>query len=243
MGGLDCRIGKSYGEQLQGHLLRETGVGGLLRFGVCLAKSIIPIRKGIAFFLSALMILFITSNSAHAGTVELPQTGQTKCYDSAGTEITCSGTGQDGNIRAGVPWPVPRFTDNGDGTVTDNLTGLIWTKDGGTPTVGSCTGGTRTWQGALDYVACLNSAGYLGSTDWRLPNVNELESLINADEPNTDTWLNTQGFSNVQSGIYWSSTTGAGSTGYAWVVDMRVGYVGNYYKAGNYYVWPVRSGQ
>ena len=38
-----------------------------------------------------------------------------------------------------------RFTDNGDGTITDNQTGLMWTKDAGTPTVGSCAGGIKNW--------------------------------------------------------------------------------------------------
>ena len=37
----------------------------------------------------------------------------------------------DGLLRAGIEWPAPRFTDNGDGTVTDSLTGLMWLKDGG----------------------------------------------------------------------------------------------------------------
>jgi len=58
-----------------------------------------------------------------------------------------------------------RFTDNGDGTITDNRTRLMWTKDAGTPTVGSCAGGIKTWQGALDYVTCLNGINHLGHSD------------------------------------------------------------------------------
>ena len=54
----------------------------------------------------------------------------------------CKGTGQDGEIQAGVPWPNPRFTDNEDGTVTDHLTGLIWLKNGN-------PFGTRNWDQAL----------------------------------------------------------------------------------------------
>jgi hypothetical protein len=52
------------------------------------------------------------------------QTGQTQCWDAAGTPITCDGTGQDGDIQAGMAWPTPRFTDRGNGTVRDNLTGF-----------------------------------------------------------------------------------------------------------------------
>ncbi|WP_052566985.1 DUF1566 domain-containing protein [Candidatus Magnetobacterium casense] len=146
---------------------------------------------------------------AYAGTVSLPQTGQTTIY----------ATGDDGDLKKGVAWPYPRFADNGDQTITDNLTGLVWTKDAGTPTVGSCTGGGKTWQAALDYVACLNTASYLGSTDWRLPNINELESLFNVHRYPQSTWLSSQGFTNVQSGFYWSSTSYAGSRGSsAWSV-------------------------
>ncbi len=86
---------------------------------------------------------------AFAGVIDLPQTGQTKCYDTAGTEIPCAGgTGQDGEIRAGVPWPNPRFT-SGTGTeadcVIDNLTGLMWPKNG------NLAGTTINWYTAIDY--------------------------------------------------------------------------------------------
>ena len=64
--------------------------------------------KSKTVFLSFLVLL-IFALTAFAGTVQLPQTGQTKCYDMAGIEINCAGTGQDGEIRAGVPWPIPRF--------------------------------------------------------------------------------------------------------------------------------------
>jgi len=120
--------------------------------------------------------------------VSLPQTGQTKCYDSAGNEIACAGTGQDGDIRAGVASPVPRFTDNGNGTVTDNLTGLIWLKNA------NCFD-AQTWPNALNATNTLNSGecGLSDGTvagDWRLPNVNELESLVNAGEADQAAWLN-----------------------------------------------------
>ncbi|MCX5884364.1 MAG: DUF1566 domain-containing protein [Proteobacteria bacterium] len=180
-----------------------------------------------------LMSLFLIS-PAFAGTVNLPQTGQKKCYDTAGNQITCPGTGQDGAIQAGVAPPSPRFQVNGD-CVTDNLTGLLWARNANLPN------GTRTWYQAVDDCNNLNLCGY---TDWHLPNVNELESLINANEPNSATWLNGQGFTNVQASYYWSSTAYAYGPDGAWIVDMRVGGVGNGYKARyGYYVWPVRSGQ
>lgn len=58
---------------------------------------------------------------------KLWRTGQATCYGAQGEVIECKGTGQDGEIQAGIPWPEPRFTDNLNGTVTDNLSGLMWT--------------------------------------------------------------------------------------------------------------------
>ncbi|MBF0539181.1 MAG: DUF1566 domain-containing protein [Nitrospirae bacterium] len=182
--------------------------------------------------ITLLMALALSLSAAQAGTVSLPQTGQTTSYYA----------GDDGAIRAGVSWPNPRFTDNGDQTVTDNLTGLVWTKDASTPTGGSCTGGNMTWQGALDYVACLNTANYLGHNDWHLPNINELESLINSGQVNIASWLYYQGFVNVQSSLYWSSTTDAFITSYAWYIGIAGDVIANV-KSYNFYVWPVRSGQ
>jgi hypothetical protein len=194
--------------------------------------------------LAMVWLLFLTANASSAGTVDMPKTGQTTCYDAVGIVIPCPGTGQDGEIRAGVAWPDPRFTDNGDGTVTDQLTGLMWMKDAG------CLGST-TWQAALDKVADLNAnpgsytcGGYTGTyTDWALPNVNELESLYNAEESDSAAWLQGKGFLNVQSYYYWSSTTYAYSTDHAWVVYMGLGYVYYIHRSYLNYVWPVRAGQ
>ena len=52
---------------------------------------------------------------------KVAKTGQNTCYDELGVEINCLDTGQDGEYQKGVIGPSPRFTDHGDGTVTDNL--------------------------------------------------------------------------------------------------------------------------
>ncbi|MBF0608747.1 MAG: DUF1566 domain-containing protein [Candidatus Magnetobacterium sp. LHC-1] len=173
------------------------------------------------------------TGAAHAGTINLPQTGQSTTY----------ATGDDGALQKGVAWPNPRFTDNHDQTMTDILTGLVWAKDAGTPTVDTCTGGSMQWQAALDYVACLNAANYLGYSDWRLPNINELESVTNMGEADSAAWLNSQGVANVQSAYYWSSTSNAVNVSEAWRVGMDNGLVYAYNKSDVNYVWPVRSGQ
>ncbi|MBF0342743.1 MAG: DUF1566 domain-containing protein [Nitrospirae bacterium] len=162
-----------------------------------------------------------------AATVSLPKTGQTTTY----------ATGDDGALQKGVAWPNPRFTDNSDGTVTDNLTGLVWTKDANLP------GTYKTWQEALDYVASMNSgAGTYGYTDWRLPNRKELFSLVDRAMYNPSL-PSGHPFTNVQSIYYWSSTTYASNTSNAWVVRMDDGYVYANDKSLSPSVWPVRSGQ
>ncbi len=197
-----------------------------------------------AFFV--LSFLVAIPELVTAGTVNLAKTGQTTCYDTAGSVISCAGTGQDGDIKAGVSWPLLRFTDNGDGTVTDGLTGLMWTKSANAPGPAACAPAlTKKWQEALDFIDCLNTNAYLGKTDWRLPNVNELETLVNAEHPIPSAWLNTAGFTNVMPNIYWSSTTSVYGTIYAWIVNMsdgniRYSFDKAYYR---YYVWPVRAGQ
>jgi len=172
-----------------------------------------------------------------AGVVALAETGQTTCYDAAGTAIACAGTGQDGDLKAGVAWPAPRFTVGTGATatcVTDNLTGLMWTQDGNLPA------GTRTWQQALDYANALSLCGF---TDWRLSNRKELRSLMNYNLANNATTLNTLGFTNVQASDYWSSSSYVASAADAWVVDPDGGSVSSSGKSTSNYVWPVRAGQ
>ena len=168
------------------------------------------------------------------GAVTLPQTGQTKCYSAAGTEISCEGTGQDGGINSGVPWPEHRFaTSISADCLKDNVTGLIWTKNGNLSVA-------TNWQGALDFVASLDRCGLTG---WRLPNAKELQSLTYPGDINISTWLNAQGFTGVQSAKYWSSTTGAYNTDFAATVLMDSnGQMSHYSKTGgSAYVLAVRG--
>ena len=169
----------------------------------------------------------------------LPRTGQTACYDVNGAAINCAGTGQDGDIQAGVAWPDPRFIDNGDGTVTDSLTGLEWTKNA------NPAGDAMTWPQALGYVKTLTTGGH---SDWRLPNKNELRSLADYGRYNPALPQDST-FTNIQANGYWSSTSIPFYTFSAWVVDLGSGSVKDYYRCQkhnslyDYYVWPVRAGQ
>lgn len=178
-----------------------------------------------------------------AGLIALPKTGQTTCSDAAGTPIVCAGTGQDGALQIGVAGPSARFTVDFTGAcITDNLTGLMWTRDanlllgatGGTDT------GARTWQQALDYADGIYACGF---ADWRLANHKELRSLVNYGLANNADTLNNLGFYNVQANYYWSSSSSAGSAANAWAVYMDDGDVDTDSKSIGYYVWPVRDAQ
>ncbi|MBF0565196.1 MAG: DUF1566 domain-containing protein [Nitrospirae bacterium] len=193
--------------------------------------------------LTVFIALVSFGSYAMASTINLPRTGQTTCYDENGNKLDCAGTGQDGDVKAGVVWPNPRFTLNGDLTITDKLTGLVWAGNAGTPTVGSCVGGEMVWKKALDYVACLNAAKYLGHGDWRLPNINELESLVNAGQSNPGQWLGTQGFTDVKPFLYWSSTTVAGLPAVARAFYMLESYMAGVGKSNGNEFWPVRAGR
>jgi hypothetical protein len=158
----------------------------------------------------------------------ISKTGQTTSY----------GTRDDGALQKGVAWPTPRFTDNGDGTVTDKLTGLIWLKNAN-------AFGQRTWAQALSDANGLatGSAGLTDGSkagDWRLPNVRELQSLVDygrfapplpGDHP----------FTGVQTSLYWSSSTSAFNNA-AWIVNFYDGYVASNFKDFTYFVWCVRGG-
>jgi hypothetical protein len=173
-------------------------------------------------------------------TIQLPKTGQTTCYTAVGNLIDCSGTGQDSDKLRGADWPVPRFTDNANGTVTDNLTGLIWLKNA------NCFN-TQIWSAALTSANTLAS-GACGLSDgsvagqWRLPNRKELQSLVDRSKYSPALPAG-HPFTSVLSYYYWSSSSYASDATYAWGIGMYDGGVVNGIKSYNVYVWPVRDRQ
>ena len=110
------------------------------------------------------------------GAARLPATGQITCYDADGFSVACAGTGHDGEIRAGATLA---YTDNGDGTITDQNTGLTWEKLTDDGSIHDWEN-TYSWEDAFQgKIAVLNSAGgFAGHTDWRVPNIRELQSLL-----------------------------------------------------------------
>lgn len=171
--------------------------------------------------------IFGVSGTLEGSAGVVPATGQTSVWR----------TGDNGTHQTGVAWPNPRFTDHDDGTVTDNLTGLMWTKNANLD-------GSKSWNNAIDYCNNLELAGH---SDWRLPNVRELQSLIDYGRSGP-ALPSGHPFSNVQwSGVvYWSSSTlmMGGQTSYAWSVSMNAGGVGSgALKDSSQFVWPVRGGE
>lgn len=168
-------------------------------------------------------------------TIDVAETGQTTSY----------AAGDDGAYQTGVVWPVPRFTDNGDGSVTDELTGLMWAQDNVNPGPAPCSPGvTRNWFLSLDYVDCLNSNSWLGHTDWRMPNIVELGSLVHYGiDGDHRPWWSSQGFTMTTNHRWWSSTTRADGLGAAVTMSAFISFSGLSKTAvSGTAVWPVRGG-
>ena len=115
-------------------------------------------------------------------------------------------------VPKAVTLPLVHFKDNGDNTITDNYTGLIWQK--------AQSPNTLTWEEALSYATALTLSG---KTDWRVPNVKELQSLN--DEKLYKPSFNKSFFPNVLSGNYWSSTSQVNATNRAWDLNVDFGIV------------------
>ena len=140
------------------------------------------------------------------------------------TGLVMSGQAQN-QTPGGTPvnW---RFVDNGNGTVTDTVTNLMWTKH-------SAPLGKLKWHDAMSASRSFSISGIDG---WRLPTKEEFEDLYRAMQGGHP-------FTGVQMSGYWSSTSYAGSTDYAYYVAMNYGIMYVDSKTITFHVWPVRAGQ
>ena len=191
----------------------------------------------------------------------VPDTGQTKCYDDK-KEIPCpskgeSYYGQDAQYETNKR-SYTKLDKNGRtlsdsasswAMVKDNVTGLIWevkTNDGSIhdknnkyKLEGSII---KFWESSIqNFINKLNSSRFGGFSDWRIPNIKELASISNKGI--YDPAIDEQFFPNTMSDFYWSSTTNARHTGYAWGVYFGNGNDRYNSKSSAYYVRAVRSGQ
>ena len=164
---------------------------------------------------------FTASGTTTVTQIKLPDTGQTQSYTST------FGGDHDYLINA------PSFTNNGDDTVNDGNTGLIWQRQD--------DGISRTWVSAVTYCADLSLGG---QTDWRLPEAYELQTIV--DYGKHSPAIDTTYFPSTQSS-YWSTTfvKSTSSVYYkssAWIVHFSLGSVGSITKTRSYYVRCVRGG-
>jgi len=151
----------------------------------------------------------VNANFQYVDSVTTYKTGQTTSY----------ATGDDGDLKKGTAWPqAERFHDNGNGTVTDKITGLIWLQNA------NCFG-VQTLANALTSANTLAS-GTCGLTDG---------SMLFSD-------ASTNHFTNIQisAPFYWSSSSVATYTQYAFIVNMVVDAVDIYDRDSTHYVWLVR---
>jgi hypothetical protein len=161
--------------------------------------------------------------------MKVPKTGQTTSY----------GPRDDGALQKGGTWPIPRFTDNGNGTVTDNLTSLIWMKNANAFAQCIWTAALTIANGLKSGDADLTDGSKAG--DWRLPNVRELQSLVDYSKWNP-ALPEGHPFTEVRSLAYWTSTTYVFNNSSVWWVYFATGDVTTMSKTGAAYVWCVRGG-
>lgn len=163
------------------------------------------------------------STTLRVSAINLPKTGQTIKY----------AEDDDGSLQKGIAWPKPRFK-SGEGIevdcIIDNLTGLIWAKS---PVK------EKTWIDALAFAKDLTLCGY---SDWRLPNINELESIGRAERSSPIAWLNSQGFNIiVKNSNHWSSTTNVNDKRRVWVTSLSGGVATALRTFGTGNAWVVRG--
>ncbi|MFO7861105.1 MAG: DUF1566 domain-containing protein [Desulfosalsimonas sp.] len=121
--------------------------------------------------------------------------------------------------------------------VVDGATGLMWSRDAAPAEF------PLNWQETFAFLEELNSQGFEGHQDWRLPNRRELFSLIRHDRINPALPAD-HPFENVFPGYYWSATTSLYETRYAWALYLKDGAVGVGFKENpEFFTWPVRGGK
>ena len=176
-----------------------------------------------------------------------PKTGQTDCFNAAGDTVSCSTSGQEGDVQNGL---ARSFTDNGNGTVTDNASGLTWEKLSDDGSVHD-RDNVYSWVDGFAKIAALNGANFAGHSDWRMPNRFELEQLVRLDviKPSTYAQFHTNcsigctvlTCSCTRFNYYWTSSTFESDSVGAWAVDFYDAFLSSILKTDTLGVRAVRG--
>jgi len=157
--------------------------------------------------------------------IPIPDTGQTTCWDQAGTVITCPAAegalAQDGSYNTVNQ---PSYTDNGDGTVTDNVTGLTWQQCAYGKTGATCTGTAVTninWTAADAY--CTANTAALPGTGWRMPTRIEISGLVNTEITSGTGAINATFFPATVASYFWTATVDGLATTQVWMMNFNEG--------------------
>jgi hypothetical protein len=137
--------------------------------------------------------------------------------------------------------PTARFSDHGDGTLTDTQTGLMWAKCAEGMSGAGCTTGSASsyaWEGALNAASASTLAAY---SNWRLPNITELRSTVEGQCISPA--INLSVFPNTPALIFWSASPWVDFQSFTWNVDFSNGYAASFARINGALVRLVRSGQ
>ena len=148
------------------------------------------------------------------------------------------------NANMPITTPDSQLTDNGNGTITDTKTGLMWKKCVEGVTGNLCDTGAAaafTWQTALQQPGVVNGSGFATYQDWRLPNIKELTSIV--EEQCYGPSINLNRFPNTPVSVVWSGSPDANYSDYAWFVNFHDGYSYYYNRNVSVQMRLVRSGQ
>lgn len=181
--------------------------------------------------LRLLLVVLLSLPFSAFAVYNISQTGQQESY----------GNNDDGKLQLGTSIPTQRLVDNLDGTVTDKLTNLIWLKDSYCANHHISGASSNSWQTAFDFVNALNNKTLISSckdyewtyNDWRVANINELQSLIPKGLTDTSSLLswfilpgdNSNGFVDTPLAVnpVWSSTTDSNDINKAWTINLDTG--------------------
>lgn len=161
-------------------------------------------------------------------------TGQQKCFDQDGNTVTCDDSGQSGELEYTHSNVSPRMSMVMENLVQDNVTGLIWPADGGLVDF------PLNWEESLQWIREQNESCLFGRNDWRMPNRRELRSIIN-HRFKRPALVEKEYFRRVTPDWYWTSTTSAIATDYAWYLHFDGGRMFYGRKTEYHWVWPVCS--